>query len=151
MTGACGSASPDRPGRGHHRSRVDVMVAAAGLPGALVVLSGLRPSAAGPDLCLLHRTTGMWCPLCGGTRATRALLHGNLTEAIGYNPFALGFEVLVVLLVVRWLVSRRAGGTRSFLSVHEAVALFAAAAVFAVVRNLPGMWVYLGPLLGPAG
>ena len=40
---------------------------------------------------------------------------------------------------------------RSFLSAHEAVALFAAAAVFAVVRNLPGMWVYLGPLLGPAG
>ena len=151
MTGACGSASPDRPGRGHHRSRVDVMVAAACLPGALVVLSGLRPSAAGPDLCLLHCTTGMWCPLCGGTRATRALLHGNLTEAIGYNPFALGFEVLVVLLVVRWLVSRRAGGTRPFVSAHEAVALFAVAAVFAVVRNLPGMWVYLGPLLGPAG
>lgn len=150
MTGACGSPF-DGHGRGHHRSRVGVMVAAACLPGALVVIGGLRPSAAGPDLCFLHRTTGMWCPLCGGTRATRALLHGNLTEAIGYNPFALGFEVLAVLLVVRWLVSRRAGGTRPFVSAHEAVALFAVAAVFAVVRNLPGMWVYLGPLLGPPG
>ena len=59
--------------------------------------------------------------------------------------------MLAVLLVVRWLVSRRAGGTRPFVSAHEAVALFAVAAVFAVVRNLPGMWVYLGPLLGPAG
>lgn len=29
--------------------------------------------------------------------------------------------------------------------------LFTLAGVFAIVRNLPGMWVYLGPLLGPSG
>lgn len=125
--------------------------AAACLPGALVVLNVLSGSAAGPDLCLLHRTTGMWCPLCGGTRATGALLHGNLAEAVGYNPFALGLEVLAVLLVLRWLVTRRTGSVRPLVSAHEAAVVLVIAVVFAVVRNLPGMWVYLGPLLGPAG
>lgn len=125
--------------------------AVACLPGALLVLSGLSGTAAGPDLCLVHRVTGLWCPLCGGTRATRALLHGNLAEAVGYNPFALVVEALAVLLVLRWLVGRRAGGTRPFISAREAVAVFAVAGLFAVVRNLPGMWIHLGPLLGPAG
>ena len=37
------------------------------------------------------------------------------------------------------------------MSAYEAVTLFALAGVFAVVRNMPGMWVYLGPLLGPSG
>lgn len=57
----------------------------------------------------------------------------------------------LVLLVLRWLVGRRAGGARPFISAREAVAVFAVAGLFAVVRNLPGMWIHLGPLLGPAG
>ena len=126
-------------------------VALACLPGALLVLSALSGAAALPDLCPVHRFTGLWCPLCGGTRATRALLHGNLAEAVGYNPFAPVVEALAVLLVLRWLAGRRAGGARPFISAREAVAVFAVAGMFAVVRNLPGMWVHLGPLLGPAG
>jgi hypothetical protein avisC_09271 len=74
-----------------------------------------------------------------------------MTEAIGYNPFALVVEALAVLLVLRWLTNRRAGSNRPFISAYEAVVLFVLAGVFAIVRNLPGMWVYLGPLLGPSG
>lgn len=141
----------DGHGCGYRRFRVGALVAVACLPGALILLNSLRASVAGQDLCLVHRATGMWCPLCGGTRATRALLHGSLTEAIGYNPFALVVEALAVLLVLRWLINRRAGSSRPFISAYEAVVLFTLAGVFAIVRNLPGMWVYLGPLLGPSG
>ena len=141
----------DGHGCGYRRLRLGVLVAAACAPGMLLVLNGLRLSATSPDLCPVHRITGMWCPLCGGTRATRALLHGSLTEAIGYNPFALVVEALAVLLVLRWLTNRRAGSNRPFISAYEAVVLFVLAGVFAIVRNLPGMWVYLGPLLGPSG
>ena len=141
----------DGRSRGHRRLRVGALVAVACAPGMLLVLNGLRSSATSSDLCLVHRATGMWCPLCGDTRATRALLHGNLTEAIGYNPFALVVEALAVLLVLRWLTNRHSGSTRPFMSAYEAVTLFALAGVFAVVRNMPGMWVYLGPLLGPSG
>ncbi|WP_244156676.1 DUF2752 domain-containing protein [Actinomyces denticolens] len=55
-----------------------------------------------PDLCPTHRITGFWCPLCGGTRATAALLRGDLGTALAYNPFALATEVVAVLFVARW-------------------------------------------------
>ena len=141
----------DGPGCGHRRLRLGVLVAAACAPGMLLVLNGLRLSATSPDLCPVHRITGMWHASDAVHRATRALLHGSLTEALGYNPFALVVEVLAVLLVLRWLVNWRAGSGRPFISAHEAVMLFTLAGVFAIVRNLSGMWVYLGPLLGPSG
>ena len=124
------------------------------LPGGLIVLRALtlpRSSPGLPDLCPLHRTTGLWCPLCGGTRATRELMHGDLWAAMGYNPFALVLEAVVVLLVARWLLASARGLRRPLVTGREGILLGAALAVFAVVRNLPGMWVYLGPLLGPPG
>ena len=116
------------------------------VPGGLIIMRALtlpRSSPGLPDLCPLHRVTGMWCPLCGGTRATRELIHGDL--------WALAVEALVVLLVVRWLVASAQGRRRQFITGREAILLGVACAAFAVVRNLPGMWIYLGPLLGPPG
>ena len=36
--------------------------------------------------CLFHLLTGLYCPGCGGTRAFRALLAGNLLLSIRYHP-----------------------------------------------------------------
>ncbi|WP_237564325.1 MULTISPECIES: DUF2752 domain-containing protein [unclassified Actinomyces] len=120
------------------------------LPGALIIGSGLL-GRDGMDLCPVHRATGLWCPLCGGTRATRALLHGDLTAAAGYNPFALVVLAAGAAVLLRWIIGRCRGKPRPLLTPREAVAVFAVAGVFALLRNLPGMWVYLGPLLGPPG
>ena len=139
---------------GHHRrTLVGAAVVASCLPGAALIGAGLlrQPGAVGIDLCIVHRMTGFWCPLCGGTRATRALLLGDVSEALGYNPFALVVLALGVILIARWLLSRRAGRSRPLISGWEMVTVFAASALFGVVRNLPGMWVHLGPLLGPPG
>jgi len=78
-------------------------------------------------------------------------MYGDLWAAMGYNPFALLLEALVVLLVLRWLLAYARGLRRPLVTGREGVLLGVALAVFAVVRNLPGMWVYLGPLLGPPG
>jgi len=74
-----------------------------------------------------------------------------LWGALGYNPFALVVEMVAVLLVVRWLLASSRGWRRQFITGREGILLGAVCAAFAVVRNLPGMWVYLGPLLGPPG
>ena len=124
------------------------------LPGGIIVLRALtlpRNSPGLPDLCPLHRTTGLWCLLCGGTRATRELMHGDLGAAMGYNPFALVLEVVVIALVARWSLAWLRGQRRPLVTGREGILLGVALAVFAVVRNLPGMWVYFGPLLGPPG
>ena len=145
--------SGERAGHGR-RIGLGLLMVLPSLPGGLIVLRALtlpRNSPGLPDLCPLHRTTGLWCPLCGGTRATRELMHGDLGAAMGYNPFALVLEAVVVLLVARWLLASARGLRRPLVTGREGILLGAALAVFAVVRNLPGMWVYLGPLLGPPG
>ena len=151
------STKHERPGgRAGHGRRIGLglLMVLPSLPGGLIVLRALtlpRNSPGLPDLCPLHRTTGLWCPLCGGTRATRELMHGDLGAAMGYNPFALVLEVVVIVLVARWLLASARGLRRPLVTGGEGILLGVALAVFAVVRNLPGMWVYLGPLLGPPG
>ena len=151
------STKHERPGgRAGHGRRIGLglLMVLPSLPGGLIVLRALtlpRSAPGLPDLCPLHRTTGLWCPLCGGTRATRELMHGDLWAALGYNPFALALEAVVVLLVARWLLAWLRGRRRPLVTGREGILLGVALAVFAVVRNLPGMWVYFGPLLGPPG
>ena len=145
--------SGERAGHGR-RIGLGLLMVLPSLPGGLIVLRALtlpRNSPGLPDLCPLHRTTGLWCPLCGGTRATRELMHGDLGAAMGYNPFALVLEAVVIVLVARWLLASARGLRRPLVTGGEGIFLGVALAVFAVVRNLPGMWVYLGPLLGPPG
>ncbi len=151
------STKHERPGgRAGHGRRIGLglLMVLSALPGGLIVLRALtlpRSSPGLPDLCPLHRTTGLWCPLCGGTRATRELIHGDLWAAMGYNPFALALEAVAVVLVARWLLASARGLRRPLVTGGEGILFGVALAVFAVVRNLPGMWVYLGPLLGPPG
>ncbi len=148
-------ALPDATVMSHRppgRALTKALIGLSLVPSAALIVPGLLPATgARPDLCILHRVTGMWCPLCGGTRATGALLRGDLTEALGYNAFALVTDVILALVLLRWLLAWRRGGSRALVSQRELIAYCVLASTFAVVRNLPGMWVYLGPLLGPAG
>lgn len=36
--------------------------------------------------CVIYRTTGIWCPACGGTRSVLALLRGDLIQSFLYHP-----------------------------------------------------------------
>ena len=36
--------------------------------------------------CLLFQFAGLHCPGCGATRAVAALLHGDVAQALAYNP-----------------------------------------------------------------
>jgi len=47
------------------------------------------PTPTLPGGCVFHRVTGLPCALCGGTRAARALLQGDVSRAWKLNPLAL--------------------------------------------------------------
>ena len=47
--------------------------------------------------CFLKEWFGVYCPLCGGTRALYELLHFRLLSALRYNAYVVLFAVLVIL------------------------------------------------------
>ncbi|MEY8354136.1 DUF2752 domain-containing protein [Lachnospiraceae bacterium 54-53] len=49
--------------------------------------------------CMFHSLTGFYCPGCGGTRAVRSLLRGDLRMSFQYHPLVL-YTVLVFLLEI---------------------------------------------------
>jgi hypothetical protein len=99
--------------------------------------------------CWLHRLTGWHCPGCGSTRALHAILHGDLPQALAFNPV---FVLLVPAIGVGllWRGQERWRGrpprTRPLLSGGLIVALAAALVAFGILRNVPG-WPF--ELLAP--
>ena len=50
--------------------------------------------------CLFNKVTGLCCPGCGGTRAMRALLHGEIIKCLyDYPPLRFGIIVYVIFMI----------------------------------------------------
>ena len=115
--------------------RLTLLLVALGLFAVLLLFD--LPAAAGwwPE-CPLHRFTGLYCAGCGGTRAIRALLHGDLAMFFRMNA------LLPLLLAAAVLFCFR---PRLLRNPAVPIALFAAIVLFAVLRNLPG-FRFLAPL-----
>lgn len=82
--------------------------------------------------------TGLWCPLCGSTRASFALAHAQPMAALHAN--ALFVAALPVLAVLGW---RRLGpADQRPLPRPVAWAAIVLVLAFGVFRNLPqGRWL----------
>lgn len=68
-----------------------IIVAAAIIAAAIVltVYYIVDPSTANMPQCTFKLITGLDCPGCGSQRALHALLHGQITKAIAFNPAVL--------------------------------------------------------------
>jgi hypothetical protein len=89
--------------------------------------------------CPFHAATGLWCPGCGLTRATHALLHGHVMTALGYNVLT---PLLFGLIAWSWL-GRMARALGRPIPEPAAVpkkvwiGVIIAVALFGVARNIP--------------
>ncbi len=104
------------------------LLAVAGLFAALLLLGLPVITGRWPE-CPFHRLTGLYCAGCGGTRAIRALFHGDVATCFRMNL------LLPLLLAAAVLFCFR---PRLLRSPAVPVALTAAILLFAVLRNLPG-------------
>ena len=53
--------------------------------------------------CMFQMMTGWYCPGCGGTRAVKALLRGNLLESFCYHPLVLYGAAVSLFFFVSYL------------------------------------------------
>lgn len=60
------------------------------------------------SVCIFHSLTGLYCPGCGGTRAVRTLLQGDLRMSVQYHPLVL-YTVIAVFaeIIIRFLSKKR--------------------------------------------
>lgn len=118
-----------------HIERRHLALAVAGCVGlGLVALVDPGERALGPP-CPLRALTGLDCPLCGATRATGALIRGDLVTAIDHNVLYVLALPILGLVVLLWLVRGRIPAWAKSSAAHWSLA--AVAGVFAVARNLP--------------
>lgn len=77
------------------------------LLGLSVVLAHVRLSGRPSTLCLLRATTGIPCPLCGGTTAAVEIGSGDLVGALRASPLAVaGAPVVAALPALRGHLER---------------------------------------------
>jgi hypothetical protein len=116
---------------GFRRPAAAILAAAAGIAALLasVVLFLFDPALSRlfPP-CLLHETTGLYCPGCGSLRSLHQLLHGHLERAFSLNPFlVLSLPFLISAPFLRkWLY-------RAWVP----WAAFAVLVVYGILRNIP--------------
>jgi hypothetical protein len=85
--------------------------------------------------CPIFTYLHLQCPGCGTTRALAALLHGNLREALHYNPLTTALLPAALLYLAYVYLQRNKDPMQ--IPTPVTYALLTVAAIFTVVRNLP--------------
>lgn len=88
--------------------------------------------------CLFHALTGLYCPGCGGTRAVKYLLQGQIWTSVQYHPLVLYAAVVGILELGSFLTARVYRRPEFYLG-REKLFLYTAVGIVAVnwvVKNL---------------
>ena len=90
--------------------------------------------------CLFQTLTGLYCPGCGGTRAIRSLLKGDLRMSFQYHPLVLyAVFVLFLEMILRAAVKRQ----KFSVEIRKADRIFILAGAAIVAAN----WIFKNYML----
>ena len=88
-------------------------------------------------VCFFKYFTGHPCVICGGTRATMALMRGDVIKALQWNPlFTIALVVVMTVLLIELASQRRF--VIKFKSKKEKIVIYAIT-ILVIMAN----WVYL--------
>ncbi|PWD52278.1 DUF2752 domain-containing protein [Serinibacter arcticus] len=122
---------------------------AATIAAAVTVLVVRTPHSSGSYGVCPSVLLGLACPGCGGLRGTYELVHGDVASAWAFNPLVVVGAPLVLALLIRWGWDAAAGRAPWTPPSWLAWLSGAAVVVFWVLRNVPALSPYLGPLAVP--
>ncbi|GEK21139.1 DUF2752 domain-containing protein [Cellulomonas xylanilytica] len=145
-TGPLPSDAPASDGAGRRASLTAPLVTGGVVVLATVLLAVRDPHVEGSyGGCPSYLLLGVWCPACGGLRATHDLATGDLAGAWSMNPLWVLAVPVVVVLWGRW-VARAARGRRAAIAPTWAAWLLLVVVVgFGVLRNVPALAPWLAP------
>lgn len=83
---------------------VGLVICSAGL----LLLAGFFPFGKLPPLCTFKHLTGLPCLTCGMTRSWVSMVHGDVAQALAWNPVGAALCVLTLLWCL-YLIGRLAG------------------------------------------
>jgi hypothetical protein len=83
--------------------------------GGVLALVGPHRLEGGRSLCIIRNITGHPCPACGMTRASSALLRGQVRTAAHYNKLVFPVAATVAFLYTRDLYNFFHNSTTSFI------------------------------------
>ena len=106
---------------------------------ALLALARFFPFGSLPPLCVFKHLTGLPCLTCGMTRSWVAVMHGELAQALAWNPAGAALCALTLLGTV-YLLARAVGApaVRLDASRREGRALAIGVVVVVIVN-----WLYV--------
>lgn len=109
------------------------------LGGAALTLGGFAWVEFGPS-CFFLKLTGLHCPGCGMTRAVRAVLRGEMSQAFWLNPLGMILMPLIGVGLVIEILGRVRGRPFPFrlaVGVRGVWCIAGIVMVFWILRNLP--------------
>jgi hypothetical protein len=96
--------------------------------------------------CLLNKTTGLYCPGCGGQRAFHAILHGDIVAAAQNNLLIFLVLPLTGLKLIEELTNKKIFPP-IFYSRNIILPILLFVILFAISRNIPvEPFKYLTPI-----
>lgn len=131
------------------RLTAPVLLAAIGVA-SFAAVGSVSPYQTGRyPLCPTYALLGVYCPACGGLRATHDLAHLDLAAAWGMNPLVVLAVPVVLVGWVMWMrrAVRGAPGRRLPDAVRRRSwsAVAALLVLFTVLRNVPALAPWLAP------
>ncbi|MBQ2734420.1 MAG: DUF2752 domain-containing protein [Clostridia bacterium] len=96
-----------------------------------------KPLASFFSGCLMHDWLHLYCPLCGGTRAVKALLHVDFGAALRYNAAVVaGIAVFLCIETIAWVCFLMKKEPPVRIGKRFWIACASVAALFFVGRNI---------------
>ncbi|SEO26441.1 Protein of unknown function [Amphibacillus marinus] len=106
--------------------------------GGILYLKVLSPYFGIHIPCPFYSVTGLYCPGCGITRASLAILNGDLHQAFRYNMVIF---LVLPLLLINYLLEQKGHRQASKLLLTS---LLVITILFGILRNIP-LFSYLAP------